>query len=83
MIATKTKVSALRSAIQALLEKTGYTMEFIRDEYRKNGLSETRMLWDTYWAATKGNAPLRKEFYGMNDSHIETAIKAALRGIRP
>ena len=55
-----------------------------RADYKEGGLSERRYLWDTFGFAKVGGDSARWACdtlypYGLNDSHIETAIKAAFK----
>lgn len=52
-----------------------------RVEYKERGLTETRYLWDCFWAANKLHrvavSELMHEIYKyMNDDHLTSALRA-------
>lgn len=45
----------------------------LRESYSSRGLSDSRKVWDCFWASQFPIAELYDS--GLNDSHIETALK--------
>lgn len=43
--------------------------------YRDAGRTHKRFRWDCYWHASKKYESLRALVHGLNDSHIDTALR--------
>lgn len=71
----------LETKIRAFLSNTGITVEGIREHYSLNGLSETRMLFDTMYAAGLSGWICDNLYPYLNDDHIKTALRKIFRNI--
>jgi len=67
--------SELKTAIVSVVPEPSR----LREWYASQGLSESRMLWDCFWQSRFDCNRLYGD--GLNDSHIETALRSIGRDI--
>lgn len=60
------------------LKDTGIDFKEQKKAYSERMLSETRYIWDMFWATTFSRTALQ-ESREYNDSHIQTAVKRAIK----
>ena len=64
----------LRQAVFGTLKK----YPGIREEYRKQGLSDMRFRWDLLW---RSNLNFSSMYSYLNDDHIDTALRRIVKEI--
>lgn len=85
MKATTEEVKTLAMALAGVKPKFEQHMQFIRDQGKAKNLN-LRLRWDALWLCRRHSPeidPLLDRLYkrGLNDRHIDTVLKAALRFI--
>tara|TARA_R110000868_G_scaffold303201_1_gene563715 strand:+ start:43 stop:282 length:240 start_codon:yes stop_codon:yes gene_type:complete len=66
--------------LKSEIEKSGIDLIQTKKNYEEKGLSETRYVWDIFWAVSFHKFPNFREA-SYKDAHIETAIKKAINEI--
>lgn len=66
------------SSLKESIKAAGINVSEMRAKYDKEGKTKQRFYWDLFWISKWADSNRCHEY---NDSHIETALKAAVRDL--
>ena len=70
------------NSLKTAIKETGININEMSDKYKAEGKSDTRFLWDLFWASNWTKKEHRHYYEGdYMDSHIQTAMKAAVKDL--